>query len=479
MLWLRIFLLALLLHSAPEAMAANFIAGISAYKNKDYNKAIEIWEDLAERGHVQAMTNLGNLYLKGLGVKLDTATAFYWYKMAAKRNYPQAEFALGLFFAAKKNYKDANYWYGRAAVQEFAAAQNNLGRHYKEGLGVEKNLKESLYWYNRAAAQGFLLAQVNLGLYYLQGKDQDKQKAEQWLILGAAGGSVIAQLKLAELYETRGNIKEATRWYWRAAKQESAAAQAKLGLIFLNGKGRVRRSYFKAISFLGVAAQKGEPSAQTTLGSIYLQGFVVERDIAEGLRLLKKAAAQNYAPAFFQLSKLYSVSKIVPADKAAAKEWLNKAIEAGHDKTSIYLGEFLEKQKDLPTAIKAYEAAANRGYQKALIKLGNIYLGGRKGIPRNVSKARTYLLLAANQGNRVAQYNLAVSWTFKSKTQTQNLVEAMKWLLLSASQNLKSAHIMLSKLRPNLTPQQIKQAERAVEKFKIIKEQPLKLTKIN
>lgn len=470
MIWLRAFTLVLSLHAPLLAMAASFEDGVIAYDDGDYDKAREIWEKLADRDNAASITNLANLYNKGLGVEKDTDYAFSLYKRAAERNYPQAEFALGFLFEARKDYKNANYWYEKAALQELAIAQNYLGDNYKKGLGVEKNLEKAIYWYKRATSQGFTPAQVNLGLQYSQGKYKDLKKAKQWLILGASSGVLVAQLRLAEIYEASGNIAEATKWYWIVAEQDNPIAQTKLGLIFLNGKGSVRRSYFKAISFLGVAAKKGNLIAQTELGVIFLQGIVVERDIKEGLRLLNAAADKNHVPAFFQLGRFYSENT---NNKDYAKKWLNKAVVANYEEANLYLGEFLESQGDLPAAIKSYEAAANKGSQKAIIKLGNIYLGGRKNIEKNPAKAREYLLLVANQGNRVAQYNLGVSWIFESKPQNQNLVEAVKWLLLSASQNLKPAKDLLKNISGNLSLSQIDMAQSAAEKFQANRRQEI------
>jgi len=42
----------------------------------------------------------------------------------------------------------------KSADNNYADAQNELGRMYRDGLGVKKNLREAKNWYQKSAAQG-------------------------------------------------------------------------------------------------------------------------------------------------------------------------------------------------------------------------------------------------------------------------------------------------------------------------------------
>ena len=256
------------------------------------------------------------------------------------------------------------------------------------------------------------------------------EQAAPWLKLGAEQNILIAQLRLAEIYK-RYNLVEAAHWFYRAATKGNAIAQRELGLIFLKGGKGVRRSYFKGISFLGAASEKGDAVAQVALAKIYFKGRIVERDSTEGLRLLQAAAAKAYAPAYVELGRVYSNGKYITQDLDEAKTWLEKAARRTNDSKRIgcanyYLGKIAERTGDSEAALALYKKASahecrghkcstSKGSTLALIRLGNIYLKGTKEIARDVGKARQYLVRAAKRGNRVAQYNLGVSWTFKSK----------------------------------------------------------------
>jgi uncharacterized protein len=138
--------------AAPSA-ADPLDDGVTAYANKAYAKAAELWRPLAESGNAGAQYLLGSLYLEGHGVEHNDAIAFMWFQ--------------------------------RAANQGDAAAQYNVGASYAEGTGVQKSVVDAAKWFRRAADQGVVFAQLNLGLLYAAGNGvpQDSVEALKWLEL--------------------------------------------------------------------------------------------------------------------------------------------------------------------------------------------------------------------------------------------------------------------------------------------------------
>jgi TPR repeat protein len=61
-----------------------------------------------------------------------------------------------------KDYKQAVYWYQKAADQGDAKAQSNLGTMYAFGKGVLKDYKQAVYWYQKAADRCFLIPRRSL-----------------------------------------------------------------------------------------------------------------------------------------------------------------------------------------------------------------------------------------------------------------------------------------------------------------------------
>ena len=114
----------------PPAVAGSLDDGIAAYHEKEYAKAAELWQPLAEKGDPAAQYLLGTLYMAGKGVKQNDATAFMWFQRAANQG----------------NDVDAAKWFQRAANQGMVFAQLNLGLLYAAGNGVPQDNVEAFKW---------------------------------------------------------------------------------------------------------------------------------------------------------------------------------------------------------------------------------------------------------------------------------------------------------------------------------------------
>ena len=69
-------------------------------------------------------------------------------------------------------------------------AQFKLGVAYSKGLGVPRDFKQAVYWYQKAAEKRFTNAQLNLGLMYEkgQGVPLDYVEAHAWFNIAAFNG---------------------------------------------------------------------------------------------------------------------------------------------------------------------------------------------------------------------------------------------------------------------------------------------------
>jgi len=90
----------------------------TAYDRSDYKSALRVWMDAANAGDPEAMTNVGEIYERGLG--------------------------------GTPNYEAAVIWYQKAADKGYSRAQFNLGTLYEQGEGVEKDQLKALNLYRQA-----------------------------------------------------------------------------------------------------------------------------------------------------------------------------------------------------------------------------------------------------------------------------------------------------------------------------------------
>jgi TPR repeat protein len=144
--------LALALHAPASGGALE--DGVAAYRAKEYAKAAELWQPLAEKGDANAQFYLGTLYAEGQGVAHDDATAFKWFERAANQGNAVAQYNVGASYAAGTgialSYPDAAKWFRRSADQGMVFAQINLGLLYAAGNGVPKDNVEALKWLDLA-----------------------------------------------------------------------------------------------------------------------------------------------------------------------------------------------------------------------------------------------------------------------------------------------------------------------------------------
>ncbi len=106
---------------------------------------------LAKSGDVDAQTMLGEMYLDGIGVKVDHQKAFFWLAKAANKGDSEACYLLGFMYEnglqVGQSLSRAVSWYKKAALKGDTMAQFNLAMIYKEGKGgIQKNMKEALKW---------------------------------------------------------------------------------------------------------------------------------------------------------------------------------------------------------------------------------------------------------------------------------------------------------------------------------------------
>jgi TPR repeat protein len=89
-------------------------------------------------------------------------------------------------------------------------------------------------------------------------------------------------------------------------------------------------------------ANSGNPLAQFRLGMLYYNGQGVPEDEKQAIYWWKKAAAQGYAEAMFQLGSAYlfgsQTAKIVPDPDREAATWYFQAASAGHAEAQYHLG---------------------------------------------------------------------------------------------------------------------------------------------
>ncbi len=114
----------------------------------------------------------------------------------------------------------------------------------------------------------------------------------------AEKGDADAQFSLGDSYSYgRGVPKdnaEAVKWYHKAAEQEHAEAQLRLGISYYSGRGSVPKNEAEAVKWFRKAAEQGNGTAQLSLAISYFEGRGVPKDLVETYKWFLLIGAQAH-----------------------------------------------------------------------------------------------------------------------------------------------------------------------------------------
>lgn len=196
-------------------------------------------------------------------------------------------------------------------------------------------------------------------------------------------------------------IKDARRWFEKAAQQGYAPAQVNLAILYLNGWGGPQ-NYGAALYWLKAAAKSGNARAHTNLGILYLDGLGVRQDYDEALRHFRIAAEQGEVVAMVNLGFMSDKGLGTPKNQVSAADWYRQAAERGdavgqNNLADMYLrGEGVSQNG--ATALGWFQKAARQGHTGAQIKLGFLYLAGL-GTPKDREAAYSWIFAASLAGD--------------------------------------------------------------------------------
>ena len=208
------------------------------------NTAVEWARKAADQGYPPAQDHLGSLYYHGNGVDKNLKLAVKWFRAAADQGHAPAQNSLGVCYAegfgVDKDLEKAFKWCEKAAKQGDANGQFATALSYMLGEGVDKDLDEAFRWYKEAAEQDHVAAQNSVGkmyrdlaVQYKKEKDEKRSKycdemANRWYLRAAQLGSGNAQRNLGRSFEDEENEDgvspdpiEAYYWYSLALKNKT------------------------------------------------------------------------------------------------------------------------------------------------------------------------------------------------------------------------------------------------------------------
>ncbi len=151
-------------------------AALQAYKARDFETALNIWEKEADLKNDQAMANIGLMYLKGEGVDKDFTKAKEWFEKASLYDNDSANYNLALMYQSKIGVEEdmdkAIEYFRRAVKKDHQSANFRLGLLLLKDRTDEQIVREGFSCMLNAAKSGHPMALAQMG-----GVDKEPNKA--------------------------------------------------------------------------------------------------------------------------------------------------------------------------------------------------------------------------------------------------------------------------------------------------------------
>lgn len=159
---IRAALAAGMMIALTQPAAADVKAGVDAWQQGDYAKAVAEWQPLAQAGDPDAQFNMGQAYKLGRGVPSSMSTAIDWYRKAAAQGHIRAEDNLGLLMFQQGERASALPYLQRAADRGEPRAQYIVGTALFNGDLAAKDWVRAYALMTRASASGLAQATASL-----------------------------------------------------------------------------------------------------------------------------------------------------------------------------------------------------------------------------------------------------------------------------------------------------------------------------
>ncbi|KAI3632862.1 hypothetical protein MIR68_008937 [Amoeboaphelidium protococcarum] len=282
---------------------------------QDNNVALKWFKRAANQNNAAAYNCLGLMYQNGIVVPADSDRAFQFFVKAAEKENSDAQTNLGLMLMDKKrrDYSAAFKYFSAAAKQGHIMAIYQLGRMHGNGLSLTPSCHIAVTHFKHVVEKGdYEITHIQQAYRHYQ--NQEYHLAAMEYMIAAELGIDAAQINLAWLLDS-GKVKLlsdqfsdrlALQMWHRASNQGYVDARVRVGDYFYYGKG-TDVDYATSASFYRAAEQDLSAIASYNLGYMHENGLGVEKDYHLAKRYFDRALKVNpdaYLPVMLSLIKL-------------------------------------------------------------------------------------------------------------------------------------------------------------------------------
>ena len=226
----------------------------------------------------------------------------------------------------------------------------------------------------------------------------------------------------------------------------------------------VTPSRAETIHWLKLAADQGYAPAEYELGRIYLYGRGIPADYRQALLWEKKAALQGQRDAQRDVAFIYERGLGVQGDPREAALWNRKAAEQGEPQAQLHLAEALENGNGVPVNLTEaqswYLKAARQDISKAQLRIAQLYA---QNAARTCQTVLFWYEKAATGGETQAMYESGK--LYQTTKCGPNRTRAFMWFQIGARFGSSESKAETAKLASQISPAQKKNAESLAERW--------------
>lgn len=363
-----------------------------------------------------AQYELGLRYTEGDGVPASDATAHRWLLRAADAGHADAMAAVGRCLhdgaGVAVDLVAAGRWYERAIEAGSEIALADLGRLLSEDDPRVRDVERAREVLERGWEQHGDEACAGLLADLLEDAYGDAEGSIRWARIAAAEGDSASMVTLGFRHRyglgLPRDFDAMVRWYREAAALGHVSALTNLALCYQKGEG-VACDEHRAFDLMEQAAALGHGQAASWVAFAHIDGVGCEPDPARGRELLESLAEDDAEVAHDLADRLLDGPGL-DRDVAAGLRWMRRSADAGYAAAYTYLGVLhwygKHVEPDRERALELYERASTLGDPYGTANIGFALLDG-EGVEGDVERGLEMIERAAEEGNAHAALWLA------------------------------------------------------------------------
>ncbi len=400
---------------------------------RDTAKAVYWIKKAADHELPIAQYNYGVFLNNGWGVEWNPFEGYKYISLAADQKMTEAIFLLGLTYTdnmvVNRNMEEAYRLVKFAADRDYAAAKEVLAEMDRRGLAEPKPAKHgsrkdtsSVSMMSSQSQLVFLdfgensgaviedealsdtLLQNNghlrrsLGMASIADSSKDTLRGLPLVRLAANIGSPEALALLGHWYEkgtyVRKDIVAAAEYYIRAFRLDSPRAPSALSELIHT------KEFFP---LLKARVEKNDPTAMYVWSSLVAAKFDYQITESQALKLLQRAAKEDYRPSLIELGYCYYRGQWTARDTSQGLACWERASELGsrEARLRILAYQVLKMKTVGQNAIRELKEGDENGSVLSQLALAYCYQNGI-GLPINMAEAARLYRTCAQRGNKNA-----------------------------------------------------------------------------